>query len=187
MNVLTDEVRALTKADVALLNTGGVRANIKRGEVVYEQFFRVLPFSNHAVMLGPMPTASLLEILKRSVQTCGSYGAILQSGLRVTFRRHCSAENGGVDKNARLIRVALLDGEVLFDESSMEVLPAKSSLIVATFDFLASGGDGFTGFSTAPLIRDFGILREVLTEKYVGTPFRWRSLMDGRWQQLSGG
>lgn len=180
-NTLTDEVRNLTGTDVSLLNTGGIRADIAPGSVRYEDLFRTLPFSNHGVTLGPMALDTLLEILRRSVKTCGSYGAIMQSGLKVKYSRRCDKSKGATDPLAELTRVELIDGTLLFDKAKPQVRPARTSFTVATFDFLASGGDGYPGFKTVPLIRDFGVLREVLTDRFLITPFHWTAKLDGRW------
>ena len=45
------------------------------GDVTYEDLFRVLPFGNHAFLIGPVKMSQLLGLLQRSIQSCGSYGA----------------------------------------------------------------------------------------------------------------
>src|SRR5262249_34155856 len=95
-NALTDELLPLSKGadggppDVAMVNTGGIRDNIRAGAVTYESMFSVLPFNNHAVVVGPMDGARLMGVLTRSIQSCGSYGSVMQSGLVVRFERDCN-------------------------------------------------------------------------------------------------
>lgn len=180
-NVLTDEARRIGQADVALLNTGGLRADIAAGDVLYEDLFRTLPFSNHGIKLGRVGVDTLLEVLRRSIRTCGAYGAIMQSGLRVKFSRQCTGAIGDVDTKAELMKVELLDGTVLFDITQPKRRPTQDSLTVLTFDFLASGGDGYEGLATAEISQHIGILREALVESYLTEPFEWRGAIDGRW------
>ncbi|MBI1861108.1 MAG: 5'-nucleotidase C-terminal domain-containing protein [Deltaproteobacteria bacterium] len=181
-DMLTDEVRRVTGADIVMLNTGGMRADIPAGIVTYETLFRTLPFSNHGVTIGPMGLETVLEILRHSAQTCGAYGAIMQSGLKVTYTRHCELANGSTDPSAEIRTVELERGGLLFDSSHPTSKPAQDQFQVATFDFLASGGDGYSTFSSVPLIEDFGILREALTEDFLKGPGDWDGKMDGRWK-----
>jgi len=137
---MTDLLRQLSAADVAFINTGGIRTSLLQGDVTYEALFRVLPFNNHGVVIGPMSIPTLLKALSRSTQTCGDYGALMQSGLKVQYEKDCTG-NGHVDTNAKLTHVETLGGRVLFDIATGG--PASSdSLTVATLDFLAAGGSG---------------------------------------------
>jgi 2',3'-cyclic-nucleotide 2'-phosphodiesterase (5'-nucleotidase family) len=178
-DAITDAFREACDAEVAFVNTGGLRTAIPAGEVTYEHLFRVIPFNNHGVVIGPMSTDQLLALLQRSVETCGTYGSILQSGLKVSFRHQCDGK--GVDKSAKLIHVETVAGEVLFD-ASRSFVPTNRSLKVATLDFLAAGGSGYDGFKGVPLIKDLGIIREVLARRFERKPAHWTGAMDGRWQ-----
>ncbi|HLE00787.1 MAG TPA: bifunctional UDP-sugar hydrolase/5'-nucleotidase [Bdellovibrionota bacterium] len=186
-NLMTDTLRGLSGAEIAFINTGGLRTAMLKGNVTYENLFSILPFNNRGVVVGPMPVAKLLGLLLRSVQTCGKYGALMQSGLRVVFEHHCP-KDVDVDLNARLLRVETVSGEVLFDAESGERAPATREFTVATLDFLSSGGSGWEHFKGIPVIRDLGVLREVLTEHFIkegGGETRFRAKVDGRWSELS--
>lgn len=180
-NVLTDSFRAASNADVAFLNTGGIRTAIPAGTVTYEQLFEVLPFANHGLVIGPMKTSQLLGLLQRSIETCGSYGALMQSGLRVVFARDC--QTGTRDPAARLLHVETVTGEVILDVASGRRTTDIRQFTVATLDFLASGGSGFDGFRGTPLLQDLGIIREVLADEFAIHPVRWTGELDGRWKQ----
>ena len=149
-NSLTDLLRRIAAADVAFINTGGIRAPIGSGDVTYEALFRVIPFNNHGVMIGPMPASALLKALIKSAQTCGDYGALMQSGLKVQIEKDCDvpANKGHVDPNARLTHVETLGGKVLLDTATgVAPTPADDpTLTVVTLDFLAAGGSGYDMF-----------------------------------------
>ena len=173
-DLVTDALKAKTGAEVTMVNTGGLRASLPAGDVTYEDLFKVLPFNNHAVLVGPMPMAKLLALLQRSVQTCGNYGSLMESGLRLTFSRRCDdAANGGVDRNAKLLHVETSSGEVIYDLSAGTSAPSERNFQVATLDFLADGGAGYDGFKGTPLSRDFGIAREIITDVLLANPAHW--------------
>jgi hypothetical protein len=54
-------------------------------------------------------------------------------------------------------------------------------LTVATLDFLAAGGDGYTALQGAALIEDLGIIREVMKDFLTKAPATFTPATDGRW------
>lgn len=182
-NLLTDLLRQSSAADIAFLNTGGIRAEIPAGEITYEQFFEVLPFGNHGVVAGPMGTQQLVQLLGRSIRTCGDYGALMQSGLRVRFSRSC--RGGGFDAKARLLTVETLDGEQIYDYAQGGVVLDRT-FTVSTLDFLLDGGSGYVGFKGTPMIRDLGIVREVMASHLLQSPslVEVDDRLDRRWFEV---
>src|SRR5262249_35003912 len=82
--VLVDALREMEGADVALINPGGLRADIPAGELTYGEVYEVLPFENtvaNVIVTG--------EELTRLLQA--AYGArrgvYQESGLQVTLLR----------------------------------------------------------------------------------------------------
>lgn len=195
---LSDSFRKLSGSEIAFLNTGGLRAALDEGPVTYEDFYRVLPFGNHGVVIGPMTLEKVIPILERSIKTCGSYGALMQSGLKVQFVRSCGGDEprlevksascptdgatAKIDENARLTRVETVDGELLWDQEHQFVVPKERLLKVATLDFLWTGGSGYDGFQGLPLMQDVGVLREALTRYWLENPAHFTSLIDSRWK-----
>ncbi len=183
-NLLTDSLRRTSGAEVSFMNTGGIRDEIPAGEVTYEQLFKVLPFGNQAVVAGPMPVERMLKLLQRSIETCGEYGALMQSGLRVRFTRDCTANKGASDPGARLTYVETLDGELILDDA-IGFQKKDRSFKVATLDFLLDGGSGYTDFRGTPKTAELGILRERLAEDFATSrpSLEVSGELDGRWKE----
>jgi 5'-nucleotidase len=183
-DALTDLLRKISAADVALINTGGIRAPLDPGDVTYEALYQVIPFNNHGVVIGPMPASTLLKALTRSALTCGTYGALMQSGLKVQIEKNCDipSNRDKTDPNAKLTHVETLGGQVLFDAAPP--LPAAGEdpvLTVVTLDFLATGGSGYDMFKGIPQIKDIGIVREVMKDALATAPATFTADIDGRW------
>ena len=72
------------------------------------------------VLVSPMPAATLLALLTRSAQTCGDFGALMQSGFKVTVHQELQAkrypDRHGSD--AKLLHVETLAGEVILDTAT---------------------------------------------------------------------
>lgn len=126
---LADSFREAVGADVALLNPGGLRADIDAGPLTFGDVYEVLPFDNTVAIV----TVSGDE-LKRLLQLVYSdkSGVFQVSGLQVKLG-HCPGL-------ARFLGATLPNGRTLE--------PAKLYR-VALPDFLARGGDGLTPFLTS--------------------------------------
>jgi 5'-nucleotidase len=183
LNLLTDAFREASGADVAMINTGGVRTDLAAGTIHYENLYQVLPFNNRAVMLAPMKVSTLLKVLTRSARSCGKHGSVLGSGIRATYQRGpCKTDNDGLDPAGRVLTMTLHDGTLLYDarDPANPVLNERD-LRVATLDFLAAGGSGFDMFKEAPVAGDLGIFRELVAEQLAKNRVPISAKVDGRW------
>lgn len=95
-NLCADAYRAITGADIAVVNGGGVRADIKQGDVTYADLIAVHPFGNKLCMIE-ITGQELLDALEVSYvaveaafesngQPVGENGEFMQiSGMKLTI------------------------------------------------------------------------------------------------------
>lgn len=142
-DLVADIVRKETGAQAALINGGSIRTGIPKGIITARQVYTALPFNNYLVAVR-MTGSQLLETLEHGVSGLeNEEGRFPQvSGIRFSF-------DPSRPVGKRIISV-LLDGKPL--ELSQEYT-------VATLDFIAAGGDGYTAFGKA--IRSSGDFSEV--------------------------
>ena len=138
-NFVTDVMRARLRADVAIMNGGGIRGNqvLPAGALTKRDINALLPFLNVLVMVE-VPGKVLLEVLERSVAVFPrEFGGFLQvSGLSFVFD---PARPAG----QRVVRV--LVGGLPLDPERRYAL--------ATHSYTAEGGDGYAMLATAkPLV-----------------------------------
>ena len=97
--LIADSQRAATRADIAVMNNGGIRADLRAGPVNYGSLFEILPFDN-VLYRVTAPGAAVRAYLERLVEK----GApdMHASGVRVTYdlgrpagQRITAAEVGG--------------------------------------------------------------------------------------------
>ncbi len=120
-SVLADNVRAMEKADVALLNSGGLRADLRPGVLTYGQVYEVLPFDNGISRLE-LTGAQLEQFLRLAY---GSKKGVFQvSGAELELSECVSPQ--------RLKKITLAGKPLVASKKYVLVLP----------DFLARGGDG---------------------------------------------
>ncbi len=145
-NFVTDIMREHTGADVALLNSGCLRASIDSGPMTREQILKAMPFANEIVLLD-LTGRELIHALNRSVKGAreDEDGGFLQvSGLRFSVREHAVEQ------------VRLVSGDTPVDPEKV--------YRVAVPDFLASGGDGYRIFVDKPVEHTRLPLRELIID-----------------------
>lgn len=132
--LIADAQRDAMKADIAIMNPGGIRAGLPAGPVTWGQVYSVQPFGNRLVMLR-MTGAGVREALEQQ------WGPE-QGGAERFYWLHVSGLRARWDASAPLGRriVSLTDS----DGKPMD--PQRTYTVVMN-SFLADGGDGFTAFS----------------------------------------
>jgi 2',3'-cyclic-nucleotide 2'-phosphodiesterase (5'-nucleotidase family) len=146
-NLVADIMRDASGADAAIINGGGIRASIPKGTILVKNVYTVLPFDNYivAIRLSGDRIRQALEHGVSGVETgSGSFPQV--SGL--SFIYDPAAPPGS------RVREVLIGGMPL---------AADREYTVATNDFLAAGGDGYTAFGDAVRTsRDFSITGGVM-------------------------
>jgi 5'-nucleotidase/UDP-sugar diphosphatase len=132
-DLLTDILRSETGSDLAVLNGGGIRTDIPQGPIRVKTVLDVLPFDNFPVVLR-LNGLEVREVLEQGVSDLGGHGGkFLQvSGLRLVYRP--SAPPGDRIQEIRI---------------NGQPLDPDREYLLATNDFLAAGGDGFSIFKKA--------------------------------------
>jgi len=145
-NWVTDIMRSHTGADIALLNSGSLRASIADGPVTIADVFRAMPYAN-ALITVELSGKELLAVLNRSIMgtQADEDGGFLQvSGIRFSVRGN----------RVQSVKLSLNNAE----------LDPEKRYSVAITDFMASGGDEYTWFQGKPLVDTRLPLRELLID-----------------------
>ncbi|MGI8619860.1 MAG: bifunctional metallophosphatase/5'-nucleotidase [Gemmatimonadaceae bacterium] len=121
-NLIADAQRAATGTDVAVMNSGGIRADLASGQITYGQIFEVQPFDNTLVRVT-MAGSDLRKYLQQIVAR-GRPNAHV-SGASIVY----SGDSGGAGR----IDTLLVAGRPVDD---------AASYTVSINDFMAAGGDG---------------------------------------------
>jgi 5'-nucleotidase len=137
-NLVADAIRESAKADVALVNSGGIRTSIEAGPITYGNVFQAIPFDNRVAKLNV--TGKELKLILRVAES-GSRGVAPVSGVKLVLIEHSSDapsddlnHDGKIElwEENRIVEESMADGTPIRDDG-------KYSL--ATLDFLVSGGD----------------------------------------------
>jgi len=135
-NLIADAQREATGADIALMNPGGIRADLPAGPVTWGQAYSVQPFGNQLVTLK-MTGAQVRAVLEQQWGP-GAGGEprwvpLLVSGITYTYDPEAPL-------GSRVVSISTDEGQPL---------DADRVYTVAANSFLAGGGDGFSAFQQA--------------------------------------
>lgn len=148
-SLITDAMRIMTDADIAITNGGGIRATIKKGDITYNDILTVLPFGNW-VVVKKMTGADILTVLEESVANypnlAGGYMHV--SGISFTFD---AKKPGGSRIDAKNV---LVGGKPI---------DLNETYIVATNNFLADGGDG-SSLGKGSVFGEYGPMDQMVLE-----------------------
>jgi 2',3'-cyclic-nucleotide 2'-phosphodiesterase (5'-nucleotidase family) len=130
-NLMADAFRNVLRADVGLVNNGGIRADLAAGPLTYGQLFTVMPFQNQAVTVT-ITGKQLRQVAEAVIGVDGPAAHV--SGIRITYDTTRPA-------GQRVRDLRLANGKKPKD---------KANYTLAVNSFLAAGQDGYTMLRTAP-------------------------------------
>lgn len=147
-NLIADVLRAQGGTEVAIMNSGGIRAGLPAGPITRGAVFSMLPFENRLVTLK-LQGRQLQKILDFSASRTGQSGTLQVSGLSfaVDGPRAVDVKVGG------------------------QPLAPERTYTVTTIDYLASGNDGAGAFKEATALTVSGrLLRDVFVDYLAAHP-----------------
>ena len=139
-NAATDAMMTVTGADIGMTNGGGIRGNkvYPAGSVMTARdVFAELPFGNKTVVLamsGEDVMAALENAVSKIEDTSGRFMQV-SGNVAVVYDRDAAV-------GSRVVS-AMIDGSAI---------DAGATYTVATNDFVARGGDGYTMFASAGVV-----------------------------------
>ncbi len=145
-NLITDAMRGFFDVDIAIHNSGGIRANMPKGDVTYRDCYNIDALSNTAVTME-MTGEKILEALEVGVN--GHHAIFQISGLKLKY-------DSKQPIGSRVLGVTLSDGSPLEMERYYTLV---------TNSFLAAGGGEYAIFKESRNFQDsFHYLRNIIAE-----------------------
>ena len=123
--VVSETMRKLSGADIAITNGGGIRVPLSKGVITVGDMYTILPFDNTLYTMD-LKGADIVKALEHGIMP-GNMGWGQFSGVKVWYDE--TAEAG-----SRVTSVRFMDGTKLDMDTYYKVV---------VNDFMASGGDGY--------------------------------------------
>src|SRR5256886_2935035 len=129
----SDLQRAAGRADVAIMNNGGIRADLPEGVITWGNVYQVQPFQNRLQRLT-VTGAVLLDALEHCVAGRDHFPDCHVAGVQVWY-------DAGTAPGKRISRTRLENGKSIDKDRTY-------TLVVS--DFMTTGGSGFRMLAAAP-------------------------------------
>ncbi|MBQ7848094.1 MAG: bifunctional metallophosphatase/5'-nucleotidase [Clostridia bacterium] len=171
-DLCADAYRAMSGADVAFVNGGGIRAQIPAGDITLDQIYSVHPFGNVMCMVE-VTGQQILDALEWGARNNpGENGGFLQvSGL--TYEIHTYVPSSCTsDENGMFTGVA---GEYRVKNVTVggEALDVNKTYKLASHNYmLKSAGDGYAMFAGAKLLIDETLIDNQVLITYITTELK---------------
>lgn len=134
-NLIADAIRAETGTDVGIMNSGGIRASLPKGEITRGMIFSMLPFENRLVTFHAKGEY-MQELMDFAASRVGKSGSLQVSGVSFTAK----------------------DGKAADVKIAGKPVDPKKLYTVTTIDYLANGNDGAGVFKKVSEVRATGVL-----------------------------
>ncbi len=150
-NLITDAMRDASGADVVITNGGGIRASIKAGDITVGDVFTVLPFGN---------AMTVIKVTGQDIIDALNHGTKAYPG-----------EAGGFPHVAGMsYEIAVGYGSIPNMVTNVKIggepLVKTKSYTLASNDFMAVGGDGYTMFEGKEQLALYGSMA-LIVEQYI--------------------
>jgi 5'-nucleotidase/UDP-sugar diphosphatase len=144
-NLIARTQRLKVGADLAVMNSGGIRTSIAKGDITYKDVLKVQPFSN-SICLVTMTGKELKEYIEIAANKTKGSGAFAQfDNVKVVMKG---------DKLHRL----KVGGDPVDDEKKYRI---------AINSFIAGGGDGYMKVKGLPTFVDSGFIDADILKEYI--------------------
>ena len=166
-DLVADSLLYNTDADVAYINGGAVRVNIKVGDITYGDIINVQPFSNQ-ICVSEVTGQQILDALEwGSSNYPGESGGFPQVA-GMTYELHSRIESAchvSVDGDFSCVQGERRIQNVMIGDEPID--PNKKYRIAGTEFFLKNGGDGFKMFSRDDIVLDQIAIDNAALIKYI--------------------
>ncbi|PJF25989.1 MAG: multifunctional 2',3'-cyclic-nucleotide 2'-phosphodiesterase/5'-nucleotidase/3'-nucleotidase, partial [Phototrophicales bacterium] len=144
--LLADAMLAEARAQIAITNGGGIRADIDAGEITLGEILTVLPFGNLASTVD-LTGAQVIQALENGVSRITvENGQVVRAGASGRFPQVAGIRysyDPTQPAGSRIVSV-----EVRGEDGSFSPLDPEVVYKVVTNDFMLSGGDGYSVFAS---------------------------------------
>ena len=166
-DLCADAYRAMSGADIAFVNGGGVRVSIPAGDITYGDIIKVHPFGNQMCVIE-VTGAEILDALEMSAaKVPAEYGGFLQvSGLKYTI--DTKVESTVVTDDSKIFVEVAGDRRVKDVFVGDEPIDPEKTYTLASHDYMLKNmGDGYSMFADNPVLQDCVMIDNQVLINYI--------------------
>ncbi|ADL69813.1 5'-Nucleotidase domain protein [Thermoanaerobacterium thermosaccharolyticum DSM 571] len=147
-NWTSEVVKDAVNADFAFGNNGGLRTDVLKGDITVGTMYTLMPFDNTIVTVS-MTGAEIKKVLEQAVQDGGK--GIQVAGLSFKYDPNKPSMN-------RVFDIKKSDGTPI---------DMNAKYLVATNNFMGTGGDGFTEFTDPDVQKSYIDTQKLVRDAFI--------------------
>ncbi len=166
-DLCADAYRAMSGADIAFVNGGGVRVSIPAGDITYGDIIKVHPFGNQMCVIE-VTGAEILDALEMSAaKVPAEFGGFLHvSGLKYTI--DTKVESTVVTDDSKIFVEVSGDRRVKDVFVGDEPIDPEKTYTLASHDYMLKNmGDGYSMFADNPVLQDCVMIDNQVLINYI--------------------
>ena len=166
-DLCADAYRAMSGADIAFVNGGGVRVSIPAGDITYGDIIKVHPFGNQMCVIEATG-AEILDALEMSAaKVPAEFGGFLHvSGLKYTI--DTKVESTVVTDDSKIFVEVSGDRRVKDVFVGDEPIDPEKTYTLASHDYMLKNmGDGYSMFADNTVLQDCVMLDNQVLMNYI--------------------
>ncbi|MBQ6005261.1 MAG: bifunctional metallophosphatase/5'-nucleotidase [Selenomonadaceae bacterium] len=147
-NLAADAMRWAARSDIGIINGGGLRADLPKGDVTKRNTMAIFPFGN-TLRVAEIKGSTIREMLEHSVEYYpASFGGFLDvSGMTFSYDPSRPAKQ-------RVEKISV----------GGQPLDKNKTYTIALVDFQTLGGDGYTMLKDLKIVGELGTCDEILAD-----------------------
>ena len=172
-DLCADAFRIVTGADIGFTNGGGIRADIKAGNVTFNDILSVFPFNNQ-VVVAEVSGQVIKDLLETAVKSYPAEDGTFPHLSGITFSVNTSIPSSvtldenemftGVSGTYRVYDIKVLNSKTgVYEVIDLEKTYSFASIGYYVFEF----GGGLSMFKDAKILQNDGMLDAELLERYI--------------------
>ncbi len=166
-NLIVDAYRELLDSDIAFTNGGGIRANLEKGSITYQDIIDLHPFGND-IILVEMTGQDILDALEMGAREYPFPNPSFLQVSGMTYEIDWSVPSSVILDSQNSFIAVRGDYRVKNVKVNGEPLVLDKKYTVASHDYmLKSYGDGMTMFKNIKILKDNFMVDSDLLIKYI--------------------
>ena len=155
-NLISDAVVSAGKGDFAIVNGGGIRNNLQKGNITRGGIIEAIPWFNN-IVIKELPGQVVIDALEFGVRNYPkANGGFPQVSKELSYKFNPDINSTVVTDETGLYKNILGERRVSNVKVNGKNIDLKKNYTVVMFEYLANGGDGYS------MLTDYEIAREAL-------------------------
>ena len=155
-NLISDAVVSAGKGDFAIVNGGGIRNNLLKGNITRGGIIEAIPWFNN-IVVKELPGQVVIDALEFGVRNYPkANGGFPQVSKELSYKFNPDINSTVVTDETGLYKNILGERRVSNVKVNGKNIDLKKNYTVVMFEYLANGGDGYS------MLTDYEIAREAL-------------------------